>query len=110
MYKAPTVQQPGTYSLKATAFAAEFDPFFWFRNGKKAEVRGNLRTAIAAPRERQSGFTASALGLQPDHLAQTVDLNVIVPFGICGEQLLHVGMSEWHSFGGRRARAAVILD
>jgi len=37
VYKPPTVQQPGTYSLKPAAFA-EFDPLFWFRDSKKAEV------------------------------------------------------------------------
>ena len=41
IYKPPTVQQPGTYSLKPAAFA-EFDPLFWFRDCKKAEVRGSI--------------------------------------------------------------------
>ena len=43
-YKPPTVQQPGTYRLKPAAFA-EFDPLFWFRDSKKAEVRRNVCAA-----------------------------------------------------------------
>ena len=54
VYKPPTVQLPGMYSLKAAAFA-EFDPFFWFRNSKKAEVRKGVHTTLAVSRDARSG-------------------------------------------------------
>ena len=37
IYEHPTAQQPGMYTLKAAALD-EFDPFFWVRNNKDAEV------------------------------------------------------------------------
>ena len=37
IYKPPTAQQPGVYTLKAAALD-DFDPFFWVRSNKQLEV------------------------------------------------------------------------